>query len=86
MRFSTAIFTCLAGAMLTSAMPVDKAVREAADSDDQVAYTWALPESRKREDSDDKVAYTWALPESRKREDSDDKVAYTWALPESRKH
>lgn len=24
MRFSTAIFTCLAGAMLTGAMPVDK--------------------------------------------------------------
>lgn len=41
----------------------DPDVREVADSDDKVAYTWALPESRKREDSDDKVAYTWALPE-----------------------
>ncbi|KAJ5257197.1 hypothetical protein N7478_013301 [Penicillium angulare] len=65
MKFTTTILPYIVGAMLANAMPVEKSASElkSTDSDDKVAYTWALPESRKREDSDDKVAYTWAIPE-----------------------
>ncbi|RAK95911.1 uncharacterized protein BO80DRAFT_469024 [Aspergillus ibericus CBS 121593] len=85
MRFTTVLCACLAGLTLTGAAPVDSASsrRDVTDGDDKVAYTWAVPEVRKREDGDDKVAYTWAVP-AHKRDDGDDKVAYTWAVPEKR--
>ncbi|CRG89181.1 hypothetical protein PISL3812_06217 [Talaromyces islandicus] len=58
------------------------------DGDDQVVYTWAVPESEskdKREDGDEKVVYPWDVPEIKrkeKREDGDDQVVYTWAVPD----
>lgn len=40
---------------------------ETADGDDQVVYTWALPEEKMKRsetaDGDDQVVYTWSLPE-----------------------
>ncbi len=40
---------------------------EAGDGDDQVVYTWSLPDTKRKRaettDGDDQVVYTWSLPE-----------------------
>jgi len=45
--------------------PIKRA--EDADGDDQVVYTWSLPEEHAKRaedaDGDDQVVYTWSLPE-----------------------
>ena len=63
---------------------------ETVDGDDQVVYTWSLPDEKDKRgestDGDDKVVYTWSLPDEKKKRsesgDGDDQVVYTWSLPE----
>jgi hypothetical protein len=42
---------------------------ESTDADDQVVYTWSLPEEKEKRaedsDADDQVVYTWSLPEEK---------------------
>lgn len=65
---------------------------ETVDGDDQVVYTWSLPDKKTKRaetvDGDDQVVYTWSLPDEKIKRaetvDGDDQVVYTWSLPDEK--
>lgn len=74
MKATIYMWGCLALSLACNALPVSRREgllprAESVDGDDQVVYTWFLPDEKSKRaesaDGDDRVVYTWSLPDEK---------------------